>query len=198
MFNTKHFFIALLATFAPATLFAATIVEGIDYADAPSADLGSIGGGSHFISGQLNGSCLEVTGPIGASEPFSCLFGADPQDIFTIEIEAGHQVLGFNVIFASVQQGASSFGSGIAYASSQESFSFNSLADGIYTLNGLAPTSGVLTFILSGDDSDVGSDWSSDWTVELAVSQVPTPGALGLLAGGLMGLGALGRRRKSV
>ena len=60
------------------------------------------------------------------------------------------------------------------------------------------PTSGLLTFVLSGDDSDVETDWSSDWTIELTVSQAPTPGALGLLAGGLVGLvglKALGRRR---
>lgn len=192
MIKTKLFFIALLAILAPATLPAATLVEGIDYVDAPLVDLGTVGGGSHTISGQMNGTCL------GAAAPFSCLFGADPQDAFTIEIASGLELLGFSITFASVQQQATDFGHSFTFSSPAESFTFSSLADGAYVVGGITQTSGILTFVLSGDDSDVNNAWSSDWTVQLTVSQVPIPAAFGLLACGLMGLGVLGRRRKSV
>ena len=192
MFNTKFLFIALLAILAPATLSAATIIEGIDYVDTPSADLGTLGGGTHIISGNLSGSCF------GAGAPYSCGFGADPEDIFTIDIGSAVKMLEFDITFASVQAFATDFGSSFTFSSPAQNFTFSSLADGLYTVAGLTPTSGVLTFIISGDDSDVGTDWSSDWTVELKISPVPIPGAIGLLASGLLGLGALGRRQKPV
>lgn len=171
---------------------AATIVEGVDYADAPNVSIGPLGAGSHTISGTLTGNCL-------AAGPINCLFGVDPQDVLTITVAPSVHLIGIGFTFANDADPAVNFGMGFGYGSSAESFTFNSLLAGVYEVLGptITPVGGDITLNLTADSALAAIDYTADWSVRLELAAVPLPHSLGFLVAGLLGLRVLRRRRVS-
>ena len=172
-------YIFLLSLF-PASAMSATIVEGIDYADASPAMIGPLDAGTHTISGSLSGDCLGTV-------TFSCLFGSDPQDILEVSFASGTQLQGLSFQLSNSLPSAASFAMGFTYSSSEESFTFSGLLAGSYAPLGITPVRDPITLIFTGDTAlpNVAS-YTANWSVTLDVAAVPLPGGLGLLAGSLM------------
>ena len=179
----------LFAVALPAS--ATIIVEGVDYADAPNAMIGSLGAGSHTISGTLAGNC---SGPA----PFSCLFGADPEDTLTFSIVPTARLVDISFSIFNDATLEDAFGMSFTYNSALEGFSFGNLLTGVYSLGGpgISPVSGDITLILAGDEASSNIDYTATWSVDLEVSTVPLPSTVLLLGAGI--LGAAGFRRNQL
>lgn len=175
----------------PMLTHAATIVEGVDYVDAPNVNIGPLAAGSHTISGTLAGTCL-------GGSPSNCQFGADPEDILTISIAPAAELVGVSFTFSNDATLADQFGMGFGYISSADGFFFNGLLAGVYAAPPPNPVGGDITLFLTADNAAGVLTYQADWTLNLTVAAVPLPASLSMLGVSLMGLVALRRRRQSI
>ena len=184
-----RFFLVLAAAAFPALTHSATIVEGVDYADAPNAMVGSFGAGDHTISGTLTGDCL-------GNGPISCLFGSDPQDILTFSIAPSAKLVSLEFTLSNNAAPTDALGMGFTYNSALDGFAFNNLLSGTYNVLGLSPVGGDVTLIFTGDQALSNISYSAGWSVNFEVSAIPIPGSMFLLSAGLIGLSSLRRTKQ--
>ncbi len=180
---------AACMAFGTAPLSAASFVEGVDYVDAPSVALGTIGIGDHIISGGLSGDCL------GTDAPYSCLFGVDPQDTVTFDTAAGTAITHFSFILSSDLADSAALSFDFTYGDDDASFAFSGLLEGTYD-TGLTRSAGGITMIFSGFDAAERGPYSGDWAAHFTVAAVPLPGAFSFLGLGLACLGFRGINRR--
>ena len=188
----KTLFQALALSFLVAgSVQAATITEGIDYADGAVSVIGPIGPGQTTIQGNISGTCAAVLIP-----PNECPFGVDPVDAIFFGVAPGLKLLDVKIDLTAVT-GPPDFRFELDYQLGLGPvISFSNLAPGVYDPGLPLPTAKTLFVQISGDNANGTGPYSADWKVNLIVSQVPLPAAAPMLLLGLGAMAVAARRRR--
>jgi hypothetical protein len=185
----RTFFAALAASCLSTPAMAVTLTEGIDYADAPVADLGLFGPGTTTVEGTLTGNCVAVALPVPCN-----LLPGDPSDRITFGLMPGLTMTGLQIALAPVLDPGSLSGE-ISVATPGGPATFSNLFPGIYAIDpaGLSGTPYDVT--ISADQAAGVGAFELNWSVTATVTTVPLPGAAGLLLVALTATGLAARRR---
>lgn len=192
------------------TVWSLAVTETGDYTDSlsffdppwNSTDLGSLGPGSNFVVGSLQGECQESAfAPEGKT---SCNpdYGGDTQDSFLFHLGVG-QLIEHIYVTSSNFVGPDGFDWGVGgterrlfdYANGM----FNFLFDGVLLPNSvsadLVPAAtrgfgaGLYGFAVNGGYADQAGPYQLDWAMEIVVADVPAPDTLLLIVLALCVLG---------